>query len=237
MPPRAWQAVLLDLDGTLVDSAPDLRLALERLFAEEGRGAPDLEAVRGMVGEGARVLVARAAAAVGLVPDQAGLARLHERFLEIYSAEPCRDTVLFPGAHELLRILRDAGLRLGLCTNKPQRPTELLLDALGIDAYFGAVLGGDALPWRKPDPRHATAALERLGVERGRAVLVGDSAIDLATARAAGLPCVLVSFGYADRPVPELGADAVIDRLAELPAVLDRLGAAHLDRGLAAGGA
>lgn len=237
MRPPAWQAVLFDLDGTLVDSAPDLRLALERMLAAEGRPAPDLAAVRTMVGEGARVLVQRAAAAAGLPLDVPMLDRLHRRFLEIYGAEPCRDTVLFTGAAELLEGLRAAGLRLGLCTNKPQGPTELLIEALGIGGSFDAVIGGDALPWRKPDARHATTVLERLGVTPDRALLVGDSGVDLATARAAGLPCVLVSFGYTTRPAQELGADAVIDRLADLPAVLDRLGGRHLDRGLAAGGA
>lgn len=230
MPPCPWPAVLFDLDGTLVDSAPDLRLALERLLGEEGLPAPDLAAVRGMIGEGARVLVERALAAAGLAPDEARTTRLHGRFLDLYAAEPCRDTVLFAGARDALAWLRAGGTGLGLCTNKPQRPTELLLEALGLGAMFGAVLGGDALPWRKPDPRHALAALERLGAAPGAAVLVGDSRIDVATARAAGLPCVLVSFGYSDKPADQLGADAVIDRLDELPAVLDRLAERHLDR-------
>jgi phosphoglycolate phosphatase len=230
MPPCRWRAVLFDLDGTLVDSAPDLRLALERLLGEEGLPAPDLAAVRGMIGEGARVLVERALRAAGLPPDEAQTTRLHARFLELYAAEPCRDAVLFAGARDVLAGLCAAGTGLGLCTNKPQRPTELLLEALGLGDMFGAVLGGDALPWRKPDPRHALAVLERLGAAPGTAVLVGDSRIDLATARAAGLPCVLVSFGYSDAPAEQLGADAVIARLDELPAVLDRLAERHLDR-------
>lgn len=230
MPPCSWPAVLFDLDGTLVDSAPDLRCALARMLAEEGLPAPDLAAVRGMVGEGARVLVERALRSVGAAFDDRRLARLHARFLDLYAAAPCRDTVLYDGARETLARLHAAGTRLGLCTNKPQRPTGLLLRALGLETLFGTVLGGDALPWRKPDPRHALTALERLGSEPGRAVLVGDSRIDLATARAAGLPCVLVSFGYSDAPVDQLGADAVIDHLDVLPGVLDRLAERHLDR-------
>ncbi len=237
MPPCPWPAVLFDLDGTLVDSAPDLRLVLERLLGEEELPAPDLAAVRNMIGEGARVLVERALVAAGVAPDETYTARLHSRFLDLYAAQPCRDTVLFDGARGVLDWLRAGGTALGLCTNKPQRPTELLLDALGLREAFGAVIGGDALPWRKPDPRHALAALERLGAVPGRAVLVGDSRIDVATARAAGLPCVLVSFGYSDAPADQLGADAVIDRLDQLPAVLDRLAGRHLDRRSATEGA
>lgn len=214
------KAVVFDLDGTLVDTAGDLHLILTELMVEEGLPTPPLETMRGMIGDGAKVLLARAFAAAGVTPEAARLDALYAVFLERYTAEPCRRSTLYPGAAELLALLAEAGCGLGLCTNKPQRPSELLLESLGVAARFGAIVGGDSLPVRKPDPAHLGAVLDRLGATAADAVMVGDSRNDVITAQAAGVPCVLVSFGYTTVPARELGADMVVDRLAEVPPVL-----------------
>ena len=221
------QALVFDLDGTLAETAGDLHLVLAEVLAGEGLTAPPLEAVRPMIGDGAKVLIERALTALGQVPDEALVARLFVRFRERYAQEPCRASALYPGAQQLLADLDARGLRLGLCTNKPQAATLGLLRALGIERCFRAVIGGDALPVRKPDPGHLDAVLRALdAVLRAldavpaRSVMVGDSRNDLLTARGLGVPCVLVSFGYTSVPAAALGADAVIDHLADLPAVL-----------------
>lgn len=214
------QALVFDLDGTLAETAGDLHLVLAEVLAGEGLTAPPLEAVRSMIGDGAKVLIERALTALGQVPDEALVARLFVRFRERYAQEPCRASALYPGAQQLLADLDARGLRLGLCTNKPQAATLGLLQALGIERCFRVVIGGDALPVRKPDPGHLDAVLRALDAVPARSVMVGDSRNDLLTARGLGVPCVLVSFGYTSVPAAALGADAVIDHLADLPAVL-----------------
>ena len=218
-----WHAAVFDLDGTLVDTAPDLHRVLAGVMEGIGREAPDPDAVRAMVGEGARVLLERALAASGGPGGAPPIETLLAEFIATYTAEPCRDSRIFDGLLEVLGGLEQAGTRLGVCTNKPQGPTEGLLRALGLAHRFGAVYGGDALPVRKPDPAHLAAVLADLEAPPSQSVMIGDSRTDLLTARALGVPCVLVSFGYTTVPARELGADAVIDSFAELPAALARL--------------
>ncbi|HET6468204.1 MAG TPA: phosphoglycolate phosphatase [Geminicoccaceae bacterium] len=216
-------AVIFDLDGTLVETAPDLHRVLVQVLGEVGVPAPSLDSVRHMVGDGARALVERALRSAGEVPAAARLDRLYHRFLDLYTAEPCRESFAFPGVPEALATLAHAGVAQGICTNKPQRPSELLLAALGLAERFGSVIGGDVLPVRKPDPAHLGAVLRALGASPPRSVMVGDSRNDLLSARAVGIPCVLVSFGYTTIPARELGAEAVIDHFEQLPAALRAL--------------
>lgn len=213
-------AVVFDLDGTLVDTAADLHLVLQEVLASEGLETPALPAVRSMVGDGAKVLVERALAATGRDAEPALVDWLHSRFRARYAEEPCRASALYPGAVAVLQRLAMSGLRLGLCTNKPQQATLGLLAALGIGRYFAAVVGGDLLPARKPDPAHLAAVLAALDVPPAAALMVGDSRNDVLTARGLDMACVLVSFGYSTVAARELGADAVIDRLTDLPDVL-----------------
>lgn len=216
-------AVIFDLDGTLVDTAADLHLVLAEVLGAEGLRAPSAAAVRGMIGDGARVLVERALAAAGTPPEPRLVDRLFERFRSRYAREPCRASTVYPGGRELLDRLAAMGLRLGLCTNKPQGATMGLLRALGLQDRFGAVVGGDVLPVRKPDPGHLAAVLDRLGTKPRHAVMVGDSRNDLRAAQGLDMRCVLVSFGYTDEPAAGLGADTVIDRLVDLEDALRRL--------------
>ncbi|MGI9420021.1 MAG: phosphoglycolate phosphatase [Geminicoccaceae bacterium] len=213
---ECFDAVLFDLDGTLVDTAPDILDHLNDMLAELGRPGLQLHDVRPMIGDGVRQLMIRGLDASGGVPDDLDIDALFHRYLQRYAAEPARSSRPYPGMVETLETLSQIGMHLGVCTNKPQLPTDRLLARLGLGARFGAVIGGDALPVKKPDPAHLSAVLARLDVDPGRAALIGDSVTDLKTARAAGVPCVLVSFGYTAVPARDLGADQVIDHARDL---------------------
>jgi phosphoglycolate phosphatase len=215
------RAVVCDLDGTLIDSAPDLREAANAVLNEAGRQPLGLDRIRTMIGDGTTRLVERAFAATGGVP--ADLASRVERFLAHYEANATRLTKPYPGVEATLARLRASGLALAICTNKPHRATKTVLAGLGLDRFFSVVVGGDSLPVRKPDPRVLTETLKRLGIEARQAAMVGDNEHDVATARAAAVPMVLVSYGYARVPLAELAADCVIDRFADLPDALGRL--------------
>jgi phosphoglycolate phosphatase len=218
-----WDAVVFDLDGTLVDTAPDLHAHLNEMLAELGRPGFALDEVRPMIGDGARMLLRRGLDASGGMPAGVDLEALFAEFLRRYTARPLRFGALFDGVEHALRALAAAGTRLGVCTNKPQAPTDRLLAALDLAHHFAVVIGGDSLPVRKPDPGHLRAVLDRLGAAPERAVLVGDSANDVQAAAATGVPCVLVSFGYTATPARALGAARVIDHMSELPATLASL--------------
>jgi phosphoglycolate phosphatase len=220
---RRWHAVVFDLDGTLVDTAPDLHAHLNEMLAELGRPGFALDEVRPMIGDGARMLLRRGLDASGGMPAGVDLEVLFAEFLRRYTARPLRFGAPFAGVPQALRALGAAGVKLGICTNKPQAPADRLLAELDLARHFAAVIGGDSLPVRKPDPGHLRAVLDRLGADPARAVLVGDSANDVASAAALDMPCVLVSFGYTQTPARALGAARVIDHMGELWAALATL--------------
>ncbi|WP_027134294.1 phosphoglycolate phosphatase [Geminicoccus roseus] len=220
------RAVLFDLDGTLVESAPDLHATLVEVMAELGVTAPSLAELRTMIGDGARVLIRRALDAAGHPNDPELLERLFATFLDRYTAHPCRHSYAYDGVVPVLEALSARDLALGVCTNKPHAPTLGLLEALALSRFFQAVVGGDSLPVRKPDPEHALATLRLLDVPAEQAIFVGDSTNDVVTARAAGMKVIVVSFGYTNIPPRELGADLVIDHFADLPAAIERVWAA-----------
>lgn len=207
------RAVVFDLDGTLVDTALDLRGALNRLLAEYGRPAVSLNDIRHMVGDGAAKLVERGFGATGGLPLP--LPDLTRRFMEIYRAGVADESLPFPGVIATLERLQAAGIGMGVCTNKPLGLTMALLDALDLSRFFTSVAGGDG-PVRKPDPRHLLGVLSELGAEPQEALMVGDSTNDVAAARAADVPVVIVSFGYTTVPPAQLGGDRLIDRFEEL---------------------
>ncbi|MBM3566718.1 MAG: phosphoglycolate phosphatase [Alphaproteobacteria bacterium] len=222
------KAVLFDLDGTLVDSAPDLLSALNRLLAAEGRARIRLEQVKMMIGDGVRKLVDRGFSATGASPSQAELGRLTRAFIADYEANATVETRLFPGVTETLAGLRAAGLALGVCTNKPEAATREILSALAIESLFAAVVGGDTVPGAaKPDPRPVRALIERLGADSSAALMVGDSPNDIEAARRARIPVIAVRFGYTRTPPDELGADRLIGHFKELPGVLAETWAAR----------
>jgi phosphoglycolate phosphatase len=157
------------------------------------------------------------------VPAGVDLDLLYARFLERYTARPADNSTVHGGVVEVLQRLGTEGLRLGVCTNKAQAPTDRLLAALGLERFFAAIVGGDAVPAKKPDPGHLRAVLERLGAAPARSVMVGDSEHDVLAARSLGVPSVLVSFGYTPVPARALGAERVIDHFLDLPAALASL--------------
>ena len=212
-----FDTIAFDLDGTLADTAPDLAAALNHTLAALGRPTVEPESVRHLVGHGARALLRSA-----LGEDEEALVEQgFPLYLDFYAAHICVGTRPYPALEETLGTLAARGVKLAICTNKPERLTHLLVDALGWRGRFAAIVGADTLPVRKPDP---LPLLETVARARGRrAAYVGDSITDAETARAAGLPFVAVSFGYSDRPAAELGADAVIDSYAELVGALEGL--------------
>ena len=220
MPPFRFDTIIFDLDGTLVDSAPDLAAALNHAWARLGRPTVPPGSVRDLVGHGARALLRKGLATSGDASEELVEAGF-PAFIDFYAANICNGTRPYPGVDEALDALAQRGLRRAICTNKPERLTHLLFDALGWTGRFDAVVGGDTLPVRKPDPAPLREAVARAG--GNRAILIGDSITDADTARAAGVPFVAVSFGFSDRPVELLGADAVIDTFSELVPVLEAL--------------
>ena len=212
--------LLFDLDGTLVDSLPDLNGALNLMLTELGRAPLADHQVRLMVGDGAAKLVERALETGGGVPAEPGLADLVERFLALYRACATETTRPFPEVERTLEGLRREGWRLAVCTNKPERESRQILDELGLSPLFETVGGGDSFDVRKPAAGHLLGLLDRLAATPGRAIMVGDSRNDVLAARNAGLPVVLVSYGYGPDQAEALGADRIIDCFSQLPAAL-----------------
>lgn len=226
------KAVVFDLDGTLIDSAPDLAAALNRLLAREGFPSIRLAEVHTMIGDGVAALVERGFAAHGRALSAGELESLSARFVADYEPNSSVETRPFPGAIEALRALRAAGFALGVCTNKPEAATRSILAAFGMDPFIAAAVGGDTLPGtKKPEPATLRETLRRLGAEAGQAIAVGDSPNDIAAARAAGVPIVAVTFGYSRVPPAELGADRLIGRFADLGMALAEVSRARPERG------
>ncbi|GHU05743.1 phosphoglycolate phosphatase, bacterial [Alphaproteobacteria bacterium] len=206
--------VVFDLDGTLVDSAPDILAALNRLLLDYGRRKADGDELRFWLGDGVSRLVARAFDARGGLPEGVALEMAAREFRSFYSGHATDETRLFPHVAEVLEQLQEQGYRLGVCTNKGDALALEVLEGLGIRRRFSAVLGGDRSPVCKPDPAHILKTLEEMGADPARALMVGDTDNDVAAAKRAGIPVVVTSFGYACGPVTN--ADAVIDDFLEL---------------------
>ncbi len=215
MSDRLPGTVAFDLDGTLVDTAPDLTAALNHALGRLGRPAIAPAAVRHMVGHGARKLLERGLAASGEATAELVEAGV-PHFLDHYRAHIADGSRPYPGVEAALAALAAAGTRLAIATNKPVALSQALVAALGWQDIFAANLGFDSVPVPKPDPGHVLAAIAAAGGEAGDAMFVGDSITDTTAARAAGVPVIAVGFGFSDRPVAELGADHVIDHYDEL---------------------
>ncbi len=222
MPGRLPQLVIFDLDGTLVDTSPDLCAALNQALAAVGRPGVDADTVRHLVGHGARVLIERGLAETGGA-DPALADRAFPAFLDHYKAHIADGSRPYDGAEAAMDTLARQGMTLAICTNKPEGLARQLLAALGWTGRFAAVLGGDSLAVRKPDARHVAATANAAGIDLSEAVFVGDTSVDVAAARAAGVPVIVVGFGFADQAPAKLRADAVIEHYSELPSALVRV--------------
>ena len=218
------QVLLCDLDGTLIDSAPDLAAAVGELLARQGRPPLTVETIETMIGDGVPKLIERAFAATGGTPPAEELAALVSRYMPLYESRMTELTRPYPGAIEALHALKQAGWRLAVCTNKPERPSRAILAALGFEGLFEAVAGGDSFPVKKPDPGHLLGLLGEMGAAPASAVMLGDSENDVLAAQRAGLPAIAVAHGYGRVPARELGADLVIEAFSELPGALAALG-------------
>lgn len=215
--------VAFDLDGTLVDTAPDLIGALNACLADEGLPPLPLDSARHLVGRGARYLLERGFADAGRTPDPARLPRLETRLVDLYRARIAEKSRPFPGCVDALEALAADGARLAVCTNKRTSLATPLLDALDLGRRFHTVVGGDLAPQGKPDPALLRLAVERAGGRLDRAVMVGDAATDTGAAKAAGVPCIVVDWGYTETPPAELGGEALVSTFAALPAAVRRL--------------
>jgi phosphoglycolate phosphatase len=223
VPSLAGATVAFDLDGTLVDSAPDLIAALNAVLHEQTLPALPLAVARVMVGRGARALIERGFAAAGRPLDPDAAPAMVERFIAVYADRIAEESRPFEGVVAALDRLSAAGATLSVCTNKRTDLSMALLDALDLSRHFAAVIGGDLAAASKPDPRHLLLAIEAAGGGRERALLVGDSANDVGAARAAGVPSIVVSFGYTEIAAADLGGDHLIDHFQDLPALVGRL--------------
>ncbi|MFV1876784.1 phosphoglycolate phosphatase [Nioella sp.] len=216
--PSVSARIVFDLDGTLIDSAPDIHAIANEVLALEGCAAITLEETRRFVGNGAAVFVARMRGARGL-PD-AAQERMHDAFVARYDRAVGR-THPYPGVAEALSDLQAAGHRLGICTNKPIKPALAVLAHLGLDRFFGTVIGGDSLIVKKPDPAPLEAAFEALG--QGPMIYVGDSEVDAETAERLGVPFLLFTEGYRKTPVNKLPHAAAFDDFKHLGGLVDNL--------------
>jgi phosphoglycolate phosphatase len=205
-------AVIFDLDGTLIDSAPDIRSALNRLLATRGLPALDANTVRGMIGNGAKVLIERAFAAYG---KQAGPVDLAD-FLTDYEANSTVETVVYPGIDAALAQILENGHDLAICTNKPAIATQIIVRQLGLNRFFKGVTGGDSTPYRKPDPRHLASAITALGASK--AVMIGDHENDMKAASGLDMPSIFVTWGYG-----QAQGTYTANSAAELPGIIAAL--------------
>jgi len=215
--------LVFDLDGTLIDTAPDLIDTLNVVFAREGLPPVPYEIARNLIGGGARMMIARGIEAEGRVAAPAELERLFKDFIAHYSEHIADRSRPFPGLVEALDALAAEGWRFAVCTNKLENLSVLLLDQLGLAHRFAVICGQDTFGVQKPDPEVLRKTVTAAGGTLRNAIMIGDSLTDILVARAAAIPVITVDFGYTERPVSELGPDRIISHFAQLPAAVDEV--------------
>lgn len=217
------RAVIFDLDGTLIDSLPDVINALNAVLSDWGRRPVFRDEAKLMIGGGAEPLLERAFVATGEALAADCLADCLESFMTYYRQNPVAETTIFNGVAQALDALSRDGIKLGICTNKPHDSALQVLKALGLDRHFAACYGKTSVPYHKPDRRHYDVVASALGVKSENSIYVGDSETDIETARNVGVPIIMVQFGYSKRPAAELGGDRLINHFSELPHAVEDL--------------
>jgi phosphoglycolate phosphatase len=215
--------IAFDLDGTLVETAPDLVATLNAVLASEGLAPVPYAEARNMVGHGAQRMIEQGYAATGLALSPELSPVLFERFIDTYLAHIADTSHPFPGCLETLETLLDAGAVLVVATNKRTDLALALLDKLNMTGYFAAIIGADLAPAPKPDGRHILFAIEEADGDPDMAIMIGDSISDVAGAKNAGVPVIAMTFGYTDIPASDLGADVVLDRYDQVAGAIARL--------------
>jgi phosphoglycolate phosphatase len=219
----AAHILVFDLDGTLIDTAPDLVDTLNAVFVGEGLSPVPFGTARKLIGGGARMMIARGGAAEGRVFAPAKLDQLFADFIAHYTAHIADRSRPFPELGPALDALSANGWRFAVCTNKLERLSVLLLTKLGLVDRFAAICGQDTFGMQKPDPEVLRRTVAVAGGDLADTIMIGDSLSDIRTARAAGIPVIAVDFGYSERPVAELSPDRIISRFSQLPAAVAEL--------------
>lgn len=215
--------IIFDLDGTLIDSAPDVCRALNRTLVSYGRRSHETEEVKEYLGQGARVLMEMALKKTGSVPSSDVIDKLTSDFLTDYAANPVVDSTIFPGAIPVLNELQNQGAKLAICTNKPSITTAPVLERFSLGSYFDAIVCPDHVENRKPHADHIRATVEAVDGNIQNAIMIGDSENDIDAAINADIPSIAVTFGYAHRKHEDLGATALISHFDELIETLESI--------------
>jgi len=221
------RTVVFDLDGTLVDTAPDLISALNFVLDREGLPPVPLKSARAMIGAGARRLIERGLESEGRSDSPQDITRLTDDFIDYYAAHIADASRPFEGLDSALDDLQAQGYRFAVCTNKLEWLSKLLLDRLGLSARFAAICGADTFGISKPDPAILQQTVARAGGQLSTAIMVGDAGPDIGVARRAGIPVIGVEFGYTDVPIADLKPDRLIGHMSELPAAVESLMLLH----------
>jgi len=215
--------LLFDLDGTLIDSVPDVRASLNDVLSLEGFPALDDARVKALVGNGARVMIETLLSDFGDTAEPENLDRLLTGFLETYAANPCRHSTVYPGVKTVLNTLKAEQWPMAICTNKPEATTHPVLQALGLDMYFDVIACPDHVTHRKPDGRHLHQTLAMMNQPSDNAVMIGDSENDIYAANNADIRCICVTYGYCHVPFDTLKVDAFVDSFDRIPKALASL--------------
>jgi len=223
----AAPTIVFDLDGTLIDTAPDLVDTLNVVFAREGWPPVPYETARNTIGGGARMMIARGIAAEGIAIAPAKLEQLFADFIAHYTEHLADRSRPFPGLTDALDVLASGGCRFAVCTNKLERLSVLLLKQLKLADRFAAICGQDTFGIQKPNPEVLRRTVTAAGGSLPHAIMIGDSVTDIRTARAAGIPVIAVDFGYSERPVSELGPDRIISHFAQLRSAIAAISPAN----------
>jgi phosphoglycolate phosphatase len=226
---KGW-TVVFDLDGTLIDTAPDLAEATNHVLETLGLARVNELEIRPFVGHGALAMIDGAVKSHGRTLSERELHDLFEVFVVYYTAHIAERSVPYPHVVAALETLRDEGATLAVCTNKIEQQARDVLAALKLEKYFSALTGRDSLGVYKPDPKHLTGTIARAGGRTDKAIMVGDSETDIRTAKAAHVPVIAVSFGYSVDPVASFGPDAVIDDYRDLRAAIGKFAAGPVSR-------